>query len=211
VPSLRLLSVNARAVGGGRDARDARDALVSLVGEQDADLVVVHGAPQLLRWRQAVGAIARRSGLVVVAGGGRQAGGVLLLSSLGVDSGAVRSVRFTGSGGLRPAGAAVAAMRRRGREFVFAGTTLIGNSAVRLGQVRELHAAMAALTPAAPPAIVSAEGTDRPGTAAWQALVESRVAVAQRIFVDPRFDVVDARTLGGHPFTAPVVAELALG
>jgi len=204
VPSLRLLSVNARSVDGGTDG------LVELISCQDADLVAVHAAPHLIRWRQAVGAIARRSGLVVVGGGGRRAGAALLLSSLGVDAGRTREVRFTGAGGLHPAGAAIAELSWRGHPFVLAASTLVGNSAVRLGQARELQAAIESLTPVGLPSVISAEGIDRPGTAAWQALVDNRVAVAQRLFVDGRFDVLDARTLDGHPFTAPAVAELSL-
>ena len=201
--ALRLLSVNAHATDGGEDA------LVELISAQHADLVAVHAGPHLVRWRQAVGRLARRSGLVVLSGGGRGAGSVVLLSSLGVDAGPTRDVRFTGGGGLRPPGATAAALRWRGHDFLFAGVTLIGNSAVRLAQVRELHGALDGVVPGAPPTIISAEGTDRPGTAAWQALVENRVAVAGRIFVDGRIDVGPARELDGHPFTAPVVVELA--
>lgn len=205
MPTIRLLSVNARAVEGGRDA------LISLISAHEPDLVSVHAAPHLVRWRQAVGAIARRSGLVVVSGGGRQAGSVLLLSSLGVDAGATRDLRFAGSGGVRPPGATMAQLQWRGHGFVLAGATLVGNSAERLAQARELQGAVDSVTPADLPAVVSAEGADRPGTAAWQAVVENRVAVAGRVFVDGRIRVAETRELDGPPFIAPVVVELSFG
>ncbi|MDT4927127.1 MAG: hypothetical protein QOG01_4840 [Pseudonocardiales bacterium] len=202
VPTMRLLSVNARRFGR------ARTALARVISSAEPDIVCVHGAADLVRWRQAVAALAREAGLVVVIGGGRQAGATLLLSSLGVDVVAVRDLRFIGGGGLHPPGAALAAMRLRGTDFALVAATLIGNSAERVGQVDELHRALAGLVPGEPPAVISADGADRPGTAAWQALVENRVAVGDRIFVDGGIDVGDA-----HPLSAagsPTVVELSL-
>jgi hypothetical protein len=202
VPTMSLLSVNARKFGRGRPA------LARVISAAEPDLVCVHGAPDLVRWRQAVAALARESGLVVVTGGGRPAGATLLLSSLGVDVVAVRDLRFIGGGGLHPPGAALAAMRVRGTDFALVAATLIGNSAERVGQVDELHQALAGLVPGEPPAVISTEGADRPGTAAWQALVENRVAVGDHIFVDGGIDVGDA-----HPLSAagaPTVVELSL-
>lgn len=204
MPSLRLLSIDAR--GFGRD----RIALARAIAAADADIACVHGGPHLLRWRSICAAIGRRSGLVV-ATGGRTAGGNLVLTTLGVDVGAVRDLRFSGSGGLVAPGAALAALRVAGVEFVLAGATLVGNAAERVSQARELQVAIEGLGPGDAPAIVSAEGSDRPGTAAWQALVESRVGVAGRIFVDGRLTVEHASETGGGTRANPtVVVDLTL-
>jgi hypothetical protein len=202
VPTMRLLSVNARPF-----ARD-RAGLGRVIASAEPDIVCVHGAPDLVRWRQAVAGLARESGLVVVTGGGREAGATLLLSTLGVDVMAVRTLRFEGVGGLHPPGAALAAMRRLGRGFALAAATLIGNSGERAAQVRQLHAALAGLVPGDLPAVISAEGSDRAGTAAWQALVENRIAVGDQVFVDGGVDVGDARSLDGPG--APAVVELSV-
>jgi hypothetical protein len=169
-------------------------------------VVCVHGGPHLLRWRSICAALARRAGLVVVTGG-RTAGANLLLSTLGVDVTAVRDVRLPGGS----AGAALAALRLRGADVLVVSATLVCNSADRVVQARELQAAIGALVPGNPPVIVSAEGSDRPGTAAWQVLVDERVGVAGRVFVDGRLSVGAATELPsrGGP-TAPLVIEVAL-
>jgi hypothetical protein len=197
--SLRLLSVDAQDFG-----RD-RAALTRAIAAAAVDVACVHGAPHLLRWRSICASIGRQSGLVVVTGG-RLAGANLLLSGLGVDVAAVRDLTFPGASALTPAGAAFAALRLRGADFVVASATLVGNAAERLDQARQLQSAVDGLVPAAPPAVVSALGADRPDTAAWQALVEYRVGVAGRLFVDGRLDVIGSTALGG----SGVVLELEL-
>jgi endonuclease/exonuclease/phosphatase family metal-dependent hydrolase len=204
VPSLRLLSIDARSFG-----RD-RAALARAIASAEIDVACVHGAPHLLRWRSICAAIGRRSGLVV-ATGGRLAGSNLLLSTLGVDVTAVRDLRFTGTSGLTPPGAALAALRLRGADFVLTSASLAGNAAERLAQARELQAAIDGLVPGRPPAVISAEGADRPGTAAWQALVENGVGVAGRIFVDGSLDVDEAVEVGHRPMGGQaIVVRLTL-
>jgi hypothetical protein len=201
---LRLLSVDARRFG-----RD-RAALARAIAAADVDIACVHGAPHLLRWRSICAAIGRRSGLVV-ATGGRLAGANLLLCTLGVDVTAVRGLTFAGASVLTPSGAAVAALRIRGVDFVLASATLNGTAAERLAQARELQVSIDGLVPEAPPAILGVLGSDRPGTAAWQALVENRVAVAGRIFVDGRIDVVATTEIErGGPDSPGLVLELAI-
>ena len=92
----------------GRDLDGAR----ARISAAEADLVCVHGAPSLLRWRSKCGAVARRAGLVVV-GGGRIGGGNLLLSGLGVDFEGTHDLTFGGGRGPRRAGATLAALARR--------------------------------------------------------------------------------------------------
>lgn len=185
VPTLRFLSVNAASLPLDR-ARLAR------VIEADApDVVVVHGAPSALRWRSKCGAIARQAGLVVV-DGGRTGGGTLLLSSLGVDVEATRTLAFAGVRRGQLAGAVLAVMRHRGRPFALAAGRLLGNSVSRSAQAGELQAVLADFAIGDPPAVLSVDGADRPGTAAWQARTSKRTSVAAGVFVDDRI-VIDAR------------------
>lgn len=199
--SLRLLSIDARPFG-----RD-RAALAKAIADTEADVACVHGGPHLLRWRSISASVGRRAGLVIVTGG-RTAGANLLLSSLSVDVIAVQDVLLTGGSALNRAGAALAALRLRGAEFVLASATLVGNAAERLAQTGELQSAIDRLAPGERPAVISAEGSDRPGTAAWQALVENRVGVAGRIFVDGRMNVVDATQQTGRADGVIVSLEL---
>jgi hypothetical protein len=189
--SLRLLSIDARPFG-----RD-RAALAQEIAKTEADVACVHGGPHLLRWRSISASVGRRAGLVIVTGG-RTAGANLLLSTLSVDVVATQDVLLTGGTRLNPAGAALAALRLRGEQFVLVAVTLVGNSAERLAQVAELQTAIDRLVPGERPAVISAEGADRPGTAAWQALVENRTGVAGKIFVDGRMTVSDAASQTGR-------------
>jgi hypothetical protein len=199
--TLRLLSIDARPFG-----RD-RAALAQAIADAEVDVACVHGGPHLLRWRSISASIGRRAGLVIVTGG-RTAGANLLLSSLSVDVLAVQDVLLAGGSALNRAGVALAALRLRGAEFVLASATLVGNAAERLAQAGELQSALDRLVPGDLPAVISAEGSDRPGTAAWQALVDNRVAVAGQIFVDGRMNVVDAAQQTGR--AAGVVVSLGL-
>jgi hypothetical protein len=199
-----VLSVDVRTAG-----RD-RAALARLIEEGDADAVCVHNAPHLGRWRQKAADLARRSGRVVVAAGGRRSGANLLLSTLGLDAVTTGETRLPGGTALTPPGAALARLRSAGREFLLGSATLIGNAAERLGQARELQVAIDRLRPGTPPAILSAIGTDRPGTAAWQALATGRVAVGGRFYVDEKIRVVEAREIGRIPLRPAVLAVLEL-
>lgn len=199
--SLRLLSIDARPFG-----RD-RAALAKVIADTGPDVACLHGAPHLLRWRSISAAIGRRAGLVVVTGG-RSAGANLLLSTLAVDVLAASDALLTGGTRLTRPGAALAMLRLRGSEFVLTSATFVGNAAERLAQAGELQTAIDRLVPGDPPALISAEGSDRPGTAAWQSLVENRVGVGGRIFVDARLTVVDAAPLPGRAPSGGVLVTL---
>ena len=204
MPTFRVLSVDAHVAG-----RD-RALLGRLIGDARADLVCIHNGPSLGRWRQRVAALARRAGLVVVHPGGRAAGGNVLLSTLGVDSGATTESVFGGRGLLHPPGAALAVMRSGDAEFVLASATLIGNAAERLGQAGELQAVLERFVPGSPPVLLSAIGIDRPGTAAWQALADGRVPVGARFFADGRIGVGEVEVSGGPGRATSVLAELTV-
>jgi hypothetical protein len=202
---MRLLSVDARSVGGNRQD------LARLVESAGADVACVHGGPHLLRWRSISAALGRRSGLVVV-GGGRPAGANLLLSTLGVDALGSQDLPLPGGTRLHPAGAALALLRLRGTQFVLVGANLTGNAARRVAQAGELQRAIDRLAPGNPPAILSALGVDRSGTAAWHALAEDRVAVAGRVFVGGRIAIGESHELDGaaNLRVPPVVVELTV-
>jgi hypothetical protein len=203
VPALRLLSVNARSLPLDRAA------LAQLIEAARPDVACVHGSPSLLRWRSISAALARRAGLVVVSGG-RTGGANLLMSSLGVDVVRTTDLRFTGAGLLRPSGAALAVLRLRGREFIVAAAQFAGTAAVRRQQAGELQAAIARLVPADPAVVISAQGANGSSTAAWQALSENRVAIADGIFVDGRIGIGEARELPTRAASQPVCVELSL-
>lgn len=202
---MRLLSVDAATTG-----RD-RVALASLISGAQADVACVHNSPHLLRWRSTSAALGRRSGLVV-AGGGRPAGANLLLCSLGVDAPASRDLSFDVGGVMRPAGAVLGHLRVRGTDVVLVAAALVGNAAQRLDQVVVLQRAIERFLPGDVPSIVSVHGAVRPGTAAWQALAEGRVAAAGRVFVDERLAVGASSKLDGHASAAnpPVVVDIIL-
>lgn len=180
--SLRLLSLDARSFGWDRAG------LARTIAAARCDVVCVHGSPHLLRWRSISAAVARRAGLIVVTGG-RSAGANLLLSTLGVDVVAVRDLRLARGSPLASAGAALAALRWRGADFVLVSATLAGSAAQRLEQARQLSDAIGTLVPGNPPAVISADGAEPQGTPAWHSLVESGVAVADRLFVVGRIGV----------------------
>ena len=199
MPELRLLTVDAR-----RSGRD-RSALLKAITEPGPDVVCVHGGPRGLRWRAQCARLAREAGLVVVTGG-RHAGGNLLLSTLGVDVTVVQDVRLGDGPRWHPPGAALAALAADGVPFVLAGGTLVGNAADRLGQAHRLRRCLDALVPGGPPAVISAEGGDRPGTAVWEALADSRVGVTDRLFADARITVSEA----AEPAAGTLLATLTL-
>jgi hypothetical protein len=193
---VRLLSIDGRSFG-----RD-RAALAEAISAAGADVTCIHGSPHLLRWRSISAAIGRQAGMVVVTGG-RLAGANLLLSTLSVDVSAVRDAR------LAKGGAALAALKFRGTEFVLVSASLVGDPAERLTQARALQAEIDHLVPGDPPAIISAEGADRPGVGAWPALVEYRVSVARQIFVDGRIGVEQTSDLADGS-AAGTIVELSL-
>lgn len=174
MPSLRLFRVDARPFG-----RDF-GALASSISSTEADLVCVHGAPSLLRWRSKCGAIARRAGLVVV-GGGRLGGGTLLLSDLGVDVTATQDVTFGGGRGPRRAGATLAALALSGSRFTVAGARLAGGAADQARQLTELDEALGHLTPTPAPLVICVQDA---GPGAAVTLNHHRTAPTGGVFVD---------------------------
>src|SRR4051794_19755842 len=75
---LRILSYNVHGL------RDDQAALSRLVRDLDPDVVCLQEGPKFFRWRAKAAALARRCGLLYVAGGGTT-GGTTLLVALRVD------------------------------------------------------------------------------------------------------------------------------
>ena len=192
MPSLRLLTVNART-----DRLD-HDALARRIAAAEPDIVCVHGAPSLLRWRSVSAALARRSGLVVV-GGGRTGGGNLLLSDLGVDATGTQDLTFAGHRGPRPPGATLGALARLGSRFVLVGARLAGDADAQRAQLDQVQRAAVGIDPARPPVVVCVEGA---GPGAAVSLQDGRTAAGPGVFVDAPI-TVDAVTDGVVELTLP--------
>jgi len=228
VPTVRVLSYNVRSM------RDDHAALGRVISSAEPDVVCVQEAPRFLRWRSLCAELARRSGLVVVAGG-RPAAAQLILSGLGIDIVSSAEVRFSKDRGRHQRGVAIAVLRRHGATFAVAGTHLDLVEPARLRHLGELDRALAAHVPVGVPALVAGDVNAVPGSRTWQALTRHRAdafaAVGdgpgytstaadprQRIdgiFVDPRITVRAARVVT-HPDGArasdhlPVLAELEI-
>lgn len=213
MPSIRLLSVDARSLSPEGPGRTV------LVTGPAPDVMCVHGAPTLLRWRSRCAALAREVGLVVV-GGGRTGGGNLLLSSLGVDVIAFSGTRFRGSALRRPAGAAVALLRRGDSALVLAAARLAGDPDRQVAQMAELHGVLDDVAahagpvgiadPQQVPRVVSLAGSTVSEAAGL--LAATRAVLRGRLYVDSSITVdepVDA-PLEPAPADAPVSARLGL-
>ncbi|MGI8679134.1 MAG: hypothetical protein ACR2LX_10685 [Jatrophihabitans sp.] len=212
MPSLLLLSVNARLLPVDRAG------LTRMIAERRPDLAWVHGSPSLLRWRSISAALARNSGLVVVAGG-RTSGGNLLLSSLGVDVLSTRELTFSDTRGARPPGAALAALRLRGSAFLV-GAARLGSPAAPFARAApaalaathaaELQDAFDALVPDDQPAVLGIDTAGPPAPPDSQVLRAKPVAVAgvfvEGVFVDPRISVASVNRIAA----GAVELELAL-
>ena len=146
MPALRLLSVDAAAFADRHD-------LARSIAAAEPDVAVVHGAPGLLRWRSTCAAIARESGLVVV-GGGRTAGGTLVLSDLGVDVEAQAETFLGRRYAARPAGLLTASLRRLGGPFVLAAGRLPSSDRAAVDRL------VADVDPSRPPLVTALAGAD---------------------------------------------------
>jgi endonuclease/exonuclease/phosphatase family metal-dependent hydrolase len=220
--TLRVLSYNVRGL------RDDVAALARVVTGSGAHLVFVQEAPKVFRWRARCAELARRCGLVVVAGGGDAAGN-LLLASVAVRIDATRTVRFPLTPGHQYRGAAMARCSLGGAEFTAVGTHLSRYPAERSWQVPQLLDAVPA---GSTPLVLAADFNEEPGGSVWAALAPrlddvagddtapTYPAAAPRRRIDAIFvertvkaggyrviDSPDARRASDH---LPVYAELAL-
>jgi len=208
VTTLRLLSYNVRSM------RDDVDALARVMRAIAPDVAIIQEAPRFLRWRSKCAALARRAGMVLVAGG-RESGANLILSSLAVEVTATHKLSFTADKHLHHRGAAIAVLKLRGAQFAVAGTHLDLIEAPRLRHLDELAAFADANLPRDAPLIVGGDLNAVPSSATWQrmqrfgadafavagvggGLSYSTTAPVRRIdgvFADPRLQPVKAEAI----------------
>jgi endonuclease/exonuclease/phosphatase family metal-dependent hydrolase len=167
--TLRVLSYNVRGL------RDDVTALTGVIAGSGAHVVFVQEAPKVFRWRSRCAALARRSGLVVVTGGG-EASGNLLLASLAVRVHAARSLFLPLTPGQQLRGAAVAHCSLGGAEFTAVSTHLSLNPAERLRQVPRL---LAEVPEDGPPLVLAADFNEQPGGPVWEAFAPRLDDVAE--------------------------------
>jgi len=146
--------------------RDDVDALAATVASSGAHLFIVQEAPRLFRWRSRCAELARRCGMVVAAGGGADACGNLLLSTVAVRVHSAGSSRLVFLPGEQPRGAAVARCSLAGSEFTAVGTHLSLHPAERLRQVPALLAQFPA---DAPPLVLAGDLNEQSDGPTWEA------------------------------------------
>ena len=160
--TLRVLSYNIRSL------RDDAEAVAAVIRSCEPDVVCIQEAPRFLRWRSKCAALARTSGLFVVAGG-RPAGAMLLLARLGVDVHATRELLLSRTPGLHQRGLAIAEVEVGGQRWAVASMHL----GLRADE-RQRHAdeVLEALVGYDVPVVVAGDVNERPGEPAWTMLTE---------------------------------------
>ncbi|WTU05075.1 endonuclease/exonuclease/phosphatase family protein [Kitasatospora sp. NBC_00070] len=158
---VRLLSYNVRSL------RDDREALVRVIRACRPDLVCIQESPRYWRPEGQAAWLARRTGTVVLSGGGRAAAGPLLLGRLAVEVLAVRDRLLPKTRGLHARGFATAKVRiGRSVPFVLTSCHLSLDQDERLKQF--------ALLPgqAGPdePAVIAGDFNEHPDGPGWQRL-----------------------------------------
>jgi endonuclease/exonuclease/phosphatase family metal-dependent hydrolase len=223
MPVLRVLSYNVRSL------RDDPLAVTRVIRASRAQLVFVQEAPAYWRWRSRCATMARRCGMVAIAGGGGGAFGSFLMSSHAVHASGARTFRLAHRAMRPERGAAVASLSYGGSPFVAAGTHLATHDDERAGQMASL---LAELPDGGLPVILAADVNEDHAGPAWQ-LTAARFTDAgagsvtptyscrtprrriDGIFVSPSITVRDYQVLDSADVRAasdhfPVYAELDL-
>jgi endonuclease/exonuclease/phosphatase family metal-dependent hydrolase len=161
--AVRVLSYNIRS------QRDDREALVRVVRACAPDLVCVQESPRYWRPEGQASWLARRTGTVVLSGGGRTAAGPLLLGGLGVRLLRRADRLLPKHRGLHARGFATAELRI-GRAVPFALTSchLSVEPAERLGQFRLLPEQSLGL----PHSVIGGDFNAHPEDPDWRELAE---------------------------------------
>jgi endonuclease/exonuclease/phosphatase family metal-dependent hydrolase len=174
MPRLTVLTYNVRGL------RDDLAALQRVIRGSGARLVFVQEVPRFFRVRARAADLARRCGMVVVAGGAGSAGN-LLMGDVGVTVHGARTELFPLTPGRHLRAATVADLSLAGRRFTAVGTHLSLDGDERARQARAL------LELAGPgPAVVAGDLNEEPGGAVTATLSER---------------LVDAAVAGGDPGT----------
>lgn len=163
---LRLLTYNVRSLRG-----DA-EAVCRVIHHAAPDLVCVQEAPRFWRWRARCAQLARDCGLVVVTGG-RRAAGNLLMCQLGVEVEHTVDLLLAPVSGLHRRGAAVAVCRLRGARFAVAGTHLDLHPAARARHTAELLDRLPSCGVTEPvPLVVAGDLNEEPAGRSWELLAD---------------------------------------
>ena len=161
--SLRVVTYNVRSL------RDDRDALVRVIRRLSADVVCMQEAPRRLRWRARCAALARDTGLLYV-GGGRTAGGSMMLASLRVDVRSTLEYRFSRTPGLYERGAVAAVVELGGAAAVVASVHLGLDSTERLRHRSELVGMVDRF--GGQVTVLAGDINERPDMPAWRAIAD---------------------------------------
>lgn len=157
-PVLRVLDWNVRGL------RDDVAALVETVVAARPHVLIVQESPKVFRWRSRCAELARRCGLVVVAGGG-DACGNLVMVDIAVAVQAARTLRFPLVPGCQFRGAVIADCTLRGAPFRVVGTHLGLGAGERLAQAEALRSEVGD----GPPVVLAGDLNEPPGPV-WKAL-----------------------------------------
>jgi endonuclease/exonuclease/phosphatase family metal-dependent hydrolase len=206
VTSLTLLSYNIRSL------RDDPAAVVRVIRAAAPDVAILQEAPRFLRSQAACAALARRTGMLWIAGG-RQAGANLLFCTMAVRTVARFDIPLSRQPNLHHRGAAAAVLELAGARFAVAGTHLDLIEGPRLTHLAEL-AGFAAERLAGVPLILGGDLNAVPGSATWQRCAEFGVDAFQAVGVGDGFSYsahepvrrIDA--LFADPRLRPVRAEV---
>jgi endonuclease/exonuclease/phosphatase family metal-dependent hydrolase len=185
---MRVMTWNVRSL------RDDADGVARVLRAAAPDVVLVQEAPRLWRWRAANARLARQAGLVVVTGGGPAAGN-LLLCSLRVRVVSSREVLLPKRPGLHRRGYVSAVLEVDGRQLSVLGTHLDLDGDARLDSAQRMRAQTYD--------VIGADVNEEPGGAAWTALSQGLIDVAQGL--GPTFSVASPRRRIDGLFVAPTL------
>lgn len=217
---MRVLSYNVRSL------RDDRDAVAAVVRQCRPDVVCVQEAPRFLRWRSKRAALARLSGMVVLAG--ERPAGLMVMCGLRVTPLRTGYVLLSKRPRLHQRAVCLAAVEIAGQRFTVASVHCSLDQ-----DERRVHAAeiLAAVRDWPDPLILAGDINESADGPLWRALVDSGLqdagaaanvptstARAPRrridgIFVHPRLEVVSCEVPTPAEVTRasdhlPVLAEV---
>ncbi|MEV7119129.1 endonuclease/exonuclease/phosphatase family protein [Kitasatospora griseola] len=214
---VRVMSYNVRSL------RDDRAAVARVIRACDPDVVCVQESPRYWKSEKAAAWLAHRTGMVILAGGGRVAAGPLLLGKLRVDVLELRDVLLPKTRGLHARGFASALVRIGGsRPFSVTSCHLSLQPEERLRQFELLQRQ---LRPGEP-GVVAGDFNEPPEGPGWRAFAEgltdahakapwggtfTSVPAQPYQRIDGVFATPDIDVLGcGVPYPLPGVSEADL-
>ncbi|MGH3729704.1 MAG: endonuclease/exonuclease/phosphatase family protein [Micromonosporaceae bacterium] len=169
--SLRLLSYNVHGLS------DDKAALVRVIRSAAPDLVCIQEAPRRFRWRYKCAELARQCGLLVASGGGNALGNLLLVSQR-VAVHETWTMRFPLTPGRHMRGAAFARCSVAGHRFLAVGSHLSTDPEERPGQAALLRAAVGT---ASDPVVLGIDLNETVSGLAWRTLADGRVDTATEL------------------------------